>query len=242
MSELINFRDFGGMKTKDGTSVRKGIFFRCGSYRDLTEEDRAFLKSLDIQNLFDYREVHEIDREEKKEEFARQVHNISASAHLKKHAVNDGVPFSVLTSESMKDFYRAIVFENPGYQNLFQVLRSEETVPMLHNCTHGKDRTGLGTALILLALNVPEPWIIHDYMLSMNAFSSIYANEVRRLKNGASEHQLITKLEGLIVMPDYLKASLNAIKEKYDSYDAFFHDEFGFEAKDLFDLRVKYTV
>ncbi|WZU02051.1 tyrosine-protein phosphatase [Erysipelothrix sp. D19-032] len=81
-SELINFRDFGGYPTQDGRFIKEAIFFRCGSYRDLTEEDRDYIRSLNIQNLCDYREVSELDRDELRETFAKKVYTISKISNI----------------------------------------------------------------------------------------------------------------------------------------------------------------
>src|SRR3546814_2276774 len=37
-------------------------------------------------------------------------------------------------------------------------------VPLRINCSAGKDRTGVGAALILAALGVPRPTIVQDYL------------------------------------------------------------------------------
>lgn len=227
MTELINFRDFGGYPTKDGRRLKKGIFFRSGSYRDLTEEDREYIRSLNIQNVCDYREKHEIDRDERHETFAKNVYMISASEHLGSFEEDPSVPYTVLSSESMIEFYQKLPFSNPAYQNVFKLLQRDDAVPYLHNCTAGKDRTGVGTALIQLALGVSEDAIMYDYLLSMEAYDAIFENEVRRLKSGRTVETLLYKVPGLIIKPSYLNAALDAIIEKYGSYDAYFEHEFG---------------
>lgn len=240
MSGLINFRDFGGYPTKDGRTVKKGIFYRCGSYRDLTEEDRDMLRSLNIQNLCDFREIGELDLPEFRESFAKNVHTISASAHLGTFDEDKKDDF-VFNSNSMRDFYRKLVFDNPGYKNVMRVLQEENATPYLHNCTAGKDRTGLGTALIQLALGVDENIVMADYMKSMDAIEEVVGNEKRRLLEGVGEESLYHKFIGLVVMPSYLQAALDTIKEKYDTYDAYFEAEYGMDEEVLKRLRTMYT-
>lgn len=241
MSELINFRDFGGYPTKDGRKVKKGIFYRSGSYRDLTEADRAYIQSLNIQNLHDFREPTELDKDERKEGLAKHVHNISASLHLGGFEEDPSVPYTVLSSESMIDFYQKLPFENPAYRNVFKVLQEDNAVPYLHNCTAGKDRTGVATALIQLALGMHEDAIVYDYMLSMEAYDAIFENEVRRLKAGRTVEMLLYKVPGLIIKPGYLKSAFAAIIEKYGSYDAYFEAEYGLDEEKLNALRDRYT-
>lgn len=245
MSELINFRDFGGYKTRDGRKVKKDIFYRCGSYRDLTEEDRDFLRSLNINHLFDYREAHELESDEMRQTFAKNVHNSSASAHLNNlHQGTDAeTNVLVLDAESMMDFYKVLPFDNPGYKEMFDVLINDDNaVPFLHNCTAGKDRTGLATALILIALNVHSKIAMSEYMKSMNAYEAVYRNELRRnIDKVKDEGEFIYRVPGLVVMPCYLETSLNAILEKYGTFEKYFEAEYGLDEEKLKAFREKYT-
>ena len=51
------------------------------------------------------------------------------------------------------------------YTAMFRYLGAGK-VPLAFNCSAGKDRTGLGAALILDALGVPRATILADYALS----------------------------------------------------------------------------
>lgn len=241
MSELINFRDFGGYPTKDGKNVKKGIFYRGGSYRDLTESDRAYIQSLNIKNLHDYREAMELDTDERQHELAETAHIISASAYLGGFERNEDAEYDELTSDGMIEFYEKIPFGNPAYKNVFKVLQEEDAVPYLHNCTAGKDRTGLASALILTALNVDYHIVMSDYMKSMNAYNEIFNNEVRRLENGRQVGSLLYKMPGLVIMPKYLDASFNAIFTRYGSLENYFLEEFGMDEAALTAFRNRYT-
>lgn len=240
MSGLINFRDFGGYPTKDGKKIKKGIFYRCGSYRDLTDADRDMLRSLNIQNLCDFRELGELDLPEYRETFAKNVHTVSASAHLGTFDDEKKDDF-VFNSDSMKDFYSKLVFDNPGYKNVMSVLSQENATPYLHNCTAGKDRTGLGTALIQLLLGVDEHIVMADYMKSMDAIEDIVGNERRRLEDGIHEESLYHKFIGLVVMPSYLQTALDTIKTKYLTYEAYFEAEYGLDETAIKKLKEMYT-
>lgn len=103
MSGLINFRDFGGYPTKDGKHVKKGIFYRGGSYRDITESDREYIQSLAIKNLHDYREEMELDTDERHSELAENVYQISASAYLGGFDRDPEAEYEELSSDSMID-------------------------------------------------------------------------------------------------------------------------------------------
>ncbi|CAM4140849.1 tyrosine-protein phosphatase [Erysipelothrix inopinata] len=242
MSELINFRDFGGYQTKDGRRVKKDTFYRCGSYRDLTEEDRDYLRSLNIQHLLDYRELTELDSDEQRESFAKNVHTISASAHLGLFETDKTVPYTILTTESMDEFYKKLPFSNPAYINMFNILLEDGATPYLHNCTAGKDRTGLATSLILLALDVKEDIVTYEYMLSMDAYDAIVENERRRMNGDLTEETLYYKIPGLIIRPSYLQASFDEIRRVYGTFDHYFEEEFGLTREKRDQLKEMYTI
>ena len=62
--------------------------------------------------------------------------------------------------------YRAIPLDHAAsYRAMFaQILAGR--VPIIINCSAGKDRTGVGAALILAALGVPRETIVDDYLLT----------------------------------------------------------------------------
>src|ERR1044072_1980466 len=55
LAGVRNFRDVGGLPTADGRRVRYGVLFRSGHLAHATEEDAAFLTSLGLHTIFDFR-------------------------------------------------------------------------------------------------------------------------------------------------------------------------------------------
>ena len=49
---------------------------------------------------------------------------------------------------------------------MFEHLLDEKNLPAVVHCTAGKDRAGMASALILLALGVPEETVMHDFLLT----------------------------------------------------------------------------
>ena len=68
--------------------------------------------------------------------------------------------------------YREMPFRNPAYHALFALLEGRR-VPVLFHCSCGKDRTGIGAMLILLALGVSRADALADYMLT-----NVYRREI----------------------------------------------------------------
>src|SRR3546814_13196926 len=65
---------------------------------------------------------------------------------------------------TMIALYRMIPVDHAAsYRAMFERI-TDGRVPLLINCSAGKDRTGVGAALILAALGVPRPTLLQDYL------------------------------------------------------------------------------
>lgn len=54
----------------------------------------------------------------------------------------------------------------PDIRDVLELYARPEALPSLVHCTHGKDRTGLISMLVLMILDVPRRAIEHDYHLT----------------------------------------------------------------------------
>ena len=65
------------------------------------------------------------------------------------------------------DVYELILRQRAeDLRNAIQLCASEDSLPLLIHCTHGKDRTGVLVALLLSACGISQEDIIEDYALS----------------------------------------------------------------------------
>ncbi len=71
-----------------------------------------------------------------------------------------------LPEKILMDGYSEMPLNNLAFKELINIIENPKNLAVLQHCTSGKDRTGLGSALILLLLGVPEEKVIEDYMLS----------------------------------------------------------------------------
>jgi protein-tyrosine phosphatase len=87
------------------------------------------------------------------------------------------------------------------------------------HCSAGKDRTGFVIAMLLLALDVPEPFIRADYLASRNWPGA-------ELHRASLEERLRP-----VVAPEELRAAVDAVLDVRDAYLdaalAVVQDEFG---------------
>ena len=213
-----NFRDLGGIKTKDGRYVQWGKLIRADELHELTHADLEYLTSLPLVTIVDFRS---------KEEVKKHVDKVPPS--VKKTvacSIDPGNLTSIRTeslSELSVDQAKQMMREINGklitdascighFKKFFHLLQEERNIPLLFHCTAGKDRTGMAAALVLSALGVDEETIVEEYMLSNKFLEEKYA----RYRQSESAMKYLIE-----VHPEYLRGGLNQIKKDHGSIDAF---------------------
>ncbi|MDR3508911.1 MAG: tyrosine-protein phosphatase [Caulobacteraceae bacterium] len=162
-----NFRDLGGYRAEDGRQVRWGRLFRSGVMSDLTAADQAYLTNLGIRVICDLRTVQErradpnpVLRADAPEVTATDYDMNESLAKLAK---------ATTRAQAIDVFAAAYVAFldtlTPQYTDMFARLVRREA-PLAMNCSAGKDRTGMGSALVLSVLGVPRETVIADYALT----------------------------------------------------------------------------
>ncbi|MEU8789471.1 tyrosine-protein phosphatase [Streptomyces sp. NPDC048643] len=234
-----NFRDVGGLPTTDGRRVRPGQLFRSGHLAHATEEDAAFLSSLGLHTIFDFRNAADQKLEGPDVELPG-VRNVNlpltdpADGSEFWKMVRDGdldqlraILGDGKAAARMIGSYRAIITERTAEHS--RVLRSmaEDGVPALMHCAAGKDRAGLSIAITLLALGVERDAIVADYLES-NAAHRRY--KVHRTSSAASAYspEVMELLSPLFdARAEYLTAAFETIEETWGGVDAYLEKGLG---------------
>lgn len=167
-----NLRDLGGYRTADGRRVRHGLVFRSASLAALTEADGVACAALGLRTICDLRGVEESARAPSRlvgVEIVALPIEPTVGASLR-----DILETGRATGEDVVSLlhraYQAYATEKlPQYRALFDLLLQPGRLPLLFHCSAGKDRTGFGAALLLLALGVPRDVVVQDY-LATNRF------------------------------------------------------------------------
>ncbi len=239
---IHNFRDMGGLTTRDGRKVKHGLLFRSGHLAHATEEDLKTLHHLQIKTIFDYRDEIEI------------VH--APTPHLEKikrinvPAIKEDCPIKIGSLQTLfferskeqliddfSSFYTSMSFQNPSYQQLMKEI-AEVDGALLHHCTAGKDRTGVGAALIYLLLGVDEAQITKEFLLTNAQSKKHTPTWAKAFIDEHGEDERFHLLNS--VYPQLIEAVFKAIQQKYGTYEAYFFHEYGFDAKQVEAIRVKY--
>ncbi|MFJ2830337.1 tyrosine-protein phosphatase [Streptomyces sp. NPDC087263] len=233
LTAVRNFRDVGGLPTVDGRRVKYGVLFRSGHLAHATEDDAAFLASLGLHTIFDFRNASDQKLEGPDVELPG-VRNVNlpltdpADGSEFWKMVRDGDLEQLRTlladgkaANRMINSYRAIVKERTAEHS--QVLHSmaEDSVPALMHCAAGKDRAGLSIAVTLLAVGVEREAIVADYLES-NALHRRY--KVHRSSSSASAYspEVMELLSPLFdARAEYLTAAFETIEETWGSVDVY---------------------
>lgn len=166
LSGGCNFRDMGGYATRGGGRVKWRTLFRSGVLDQLTDEDCTTVAALGINTIIDLRANGErAKRPSRTVEGARtwaRDYRMSRGDHSRPIAESSPEELHAL----MVTGYGLMLDEQAdSYRQLFSTLASAPG-PVLFHCTGGKDRTGVGAAVLLDLLGVDRDTIIADYLLT----------------------------------------------------------------------------
>lgn len=236
---IRNFRDISGYMNKDGKVMKKGMIFRGGALDRLTDEEAArFEKELGIKHILDFRDEQESAMAKDYPFPAAKYEQISA-LQVETHD-EAGFDFNKMVSREMdakqfqyilgylKEGYKTMPFNNEAYRRLFELLLEHDGNLYFH-CTAGKDRTGIGAFLIMMALGMSEDDGVKEYMLS-NAYLAKENDALAEQLNIPKEYRKFC--EPLLgVQEEFIRLTIEAIKAKYESYDEFLAKEYNLTAE-----------
>lgn len=244
---MLNFRDFGGCKSSDGRFVKKGLFFRSGNLSNLSKEDIQILKDLKIKVVFDYRD--DAENLASPSQVVKNIKYIRVPAILtpNPNEVKFGSVEDMISKmfdnngafDMLKETYYNLPVNNKSYKKLVELIQDESNLPILTHCTAGKDRTGVGCAIILMILGVTKEEIIKDYLKS-NQSSSEAISEIMTAR---PELQSIPKekLKYIFgVNEEYINEVFRRINDDYETIENYLYKEFNLTRNDLKNLRDKY--
>jgi protein tyrosine/serine phosphatase len=159
-----NLRDIGGVATLEGRRVRSGLLLRSAlpAADDLVPEDFAWPPTvvIDLRSPLELVEGHPLDA------LGAKVVNLPLLDTLEPgdHHVHDG---------TLASLYRQ-VHDHAAHLLVDLVTEiAEADGPVLVHCSAGKDRTGIGVALVLRLLGVSHDEVLADYLLTNEAKEAI---------------------------------------------------------------------
>jgi protein-tyrosine phosphatase len=227
VKEITNWRSLGGMVGADGKKVKEGLLFRSGQLFKLTVDQVDFLRDeKNIERIFDFRGPDEC------KEFPDNtwagvdyvVLDILSDAQTNQASVSEIVSGEGSVDENMLITYEEMVLTNSAQKCYHDFLTTlvDDPKPIVFHCFAGKDRTGVGAALILKALDVSEDQIFTDYLKTNEQRREANQEILAELKEEMNKEQLKEVEVALTVKEDYLKRYFATVKENYGDFDNYF--------------------
>jgi len=163
-----NFRDLGGYPTSDGSSVVSGQLYRSGDFSAVTERDLHRLEELGIRTVVDLRSEPEA---------AARPDLLPAAVNYRPlrllPAVDNASMEEMFRTGDFRSFpswetvYRSGIRDHPDvFAALIRLAADPQARPLVFHCATGKDRTGIGAALLLSVLGVAWSEVEKDYLRS----------------------------------------------------------------------------
>lgn len=238
MTGIHNFRDYGGYSAQGGR-LRKGLLWRSGQHSEATPEDLDKVHAIRIATVIDLRGDSEraANRCLRHPDFAGEVlFHPGETASAAGRAVHEEAARSVRTAQdaraAMLKLYETLPFRPVlvgTYRLYMQALAGRQGPSLLH-CLAGKDRTGVGAALVHALLGVHHEDLMADYLLTNmagNAEARIEAG-ARHVRNGfgvTMDDAAVRVLMG--VEAPFLDRAFAAIVEQHGSVEAYARDVLG---------------
>lgn len=249
MESMKNTRDLGGYPTRNGKYVRPGFLIRSSCPQQASDTDYAWLRNtLKLRTLLDLRSPVEV--------FSRKPFRLHGMTYV--HIPPDlDFPIEVATrsawqnpegspriQKAIEKWYADLAVSRracAAWSKIFDLLLQKGTAPILFFCTQGKDRTGILSYLLLLALDVDEQTAREDYLRS----DSYLNDDWNALKKNLSI-QDGSRLEGLHPIFQARSESLDAMRQAiwntYGSMENYFRTALNMSEEKQKQLQKMYTI
>lgn len=251
----LNLRDLGGYPAADGRTIKHGLLFRSAALGEATPEELEGIRKLGLKHVLDLRCADEAEELPDPEIPGAHQLRLSGAIDADDNEVNlsPGSIYKLLVNPRRKDpdpeesivaaieeIYTSLAFDNPTYRHLMRQLE-DGVAPVLFHCTAGKDRTGIGAMVILMALGVDEDTIVRDFVLTNEYRASIIEAKL-------AKHRILAKVDVIElairasegVVESFGRRVLSEIKQEYGTIATYLEREFGLAGERLEALREKY--
>jgi protein-tyrosine phosphatase len=261
---IVNARDLGGYEVSGGYRIKLGMLFRTAHLAGARTADLAYLESLSIGLVVDFR----VDREKQgkldqaipgarcldlpidaggamsakaTEEEKRKILG-KKGFNVKKIIV--AAAFNEKAKTIAREMYPTIFFYPDCQRQMAAFLRlvvEEGDKPILFHCTQGKDRTGIASALLLAALGADRKTIVTDFDMTNQVYEKDVRKYTRRVRfwGGKEEEVAVVKAFMGANTENFIKA-LDAVDAQYGSLEAYLKGPMGLTDADIQTLRTRY--
>lgn len=244
---LNNFRDLGGLPTKEGRKLQAKRLLRAAEPYILDEADKVRLvDEYGLKLIVDLRSAGEAQRHPLEQIGLAEYHHADilmdapekiAELHQTPPSPKDVDLYGYASYEQMICDKGSIA----GFRSVFDKLLALENGAALLHCYGGKDRTGIAVAAVLTVLGVDKPDIVKDYMrtneLQLLDYETKYRNFSKNFKHSISRaiFEIASYAQERCLEHAYFMA-----EKLYGSFDNFVYDGIGVSVEERERMRRLY--
>lgn len=256
---IINARDLGGTRIGSKT-VRDGLLLRTAHLHNASDNDVLRLCSdYHLRRIFDFRSSPEASLEPDRDIPGAQhilLPTLDTSAEektgeaipeemwldLSKHIVQ--LSFTRFFKAKARSLYPSLIlseFSQLQYATFLNLILETTEGAVLWHCSQGKDRTGIGAALILAALGADRATIVEDFDRSNDTYRPLVEKlcaEVEKAGGGEEEKDVIRAFMGVSVRN--FQHGLDVIEANWGTLILYMEEQMGITQEDLLVLRERY--
>lgn len=170
--QLLNVRDLGGCRTKDGQETRWQSLLRADDLYRLTAEGAQALLAYGVRTIIDLRWPADI------ETHPNLLQKIPKALHQQQLSLLGASveSWQAVRALGPKEQFNCLVLQHfqPALRTVFQAIAAAPPGGVLFHCVSGKDRTGVVAALLLTLAEVEKATIVEDYGRSTAKLSEAY--------------------------------------------------------------------
>ena len=256
-----NARELGGFAVNGGR-IKKGVLLRAGTLGKAPEMVEKLEKSYKVRAIVDFRmdgernaspdpEVHGARNIHlpviEFEDYIQQLGDPQLAKRYMSQQMGRDEMIEVAYQHGLigPEVYPFFLLGERGikaYRSFFEILLNPEEGAVLWHCTDGKDRTGLASALLLVALGASKETIFEDYLMT-NAYNAKVIEPIRsRLKELETAPE---KIDAMVfasggAIEGYLIRAFEVLEEKYNGAEGYLTKALGLTEDDFEILRKKY--
>ena len=258
---IINARDLGGIRIGEKT-VKSGLLLRTANLHTATPKDITRLQEeYHLRRVFDFRSSPEaqlqpdldipgatylllptLDVSAEKESGEAMPEEMWVN--LEKHIVR--LSFMKLFQEKGRELYPSLAFSEFSqlqYATFLNLILETEEGAVLWHCSQGKDRTGMGAALILAALGADRETIIRDFDRSNDAYRPLVEKlcaDVEAAGGAEAEKEVVRAFMGVSVKN--FNRTLDLIEKQWGSLQHYLQQQMEIGPQERRRLQERYLI
>jgi protein-tyrosine phosphatase len=164
-----NFRDLGGHPTAFGRRVRAGKIFRSSHLAEVPPESPiSQLRLRTLVTLQSRAEVKHLGSPQPATRVGVRWEHIPMGDEW----FNDQ-GYTRVAPEPGREHLALVMHFREDWRRFFKLLAERDVYPLLFHCSAGRDRTGVGAAMLLSMLGVERDRIVADFLESNLVFKKI---------------------------------------------------------------------